>query len=81
MIYKVEELIEKLNQHANDYAEGRTQNFAEVCMDCKMAADVISVLKSSKHTQKRKRQRLSKKNREKNKKIAELTAELNSIKE
>lgn len=81
MIYKAEELIEKLYQHANDYAEGKTQDFSEVCKDCKYAADMIGVLKSSKHTQKRRRQRLSKKNREKNKKIESLTAELERIKE
>ena len=81
MIYKAEELIEKLYQHANDYAEGKTQDFAEVFKDCKYAADMIGVLKSSKHTQKRRRQRLSKKNREKNKKIESLTAELERIKE
>ena len=80
MIYKAEELIEKLNQHANDWAEGKTQDFAEVCKDCKIAADMISVLRSSKHTQKRRRQRLSKKNREKSKKIENLTAELEQFK-
>lgn len=81
MIYKAEELIEKLSKHADDYANGNAQDFAEVCMDCKIAADMIRTLKTSKHTQKRRRQRLSKKNREKNKKIGELTAELNHIKE
>lgn len=81
MIYKAEELIERLNKHADDYVNGNTQDFAEVCMDCKIAADMLKTLKTSKHTQKRRRQRLSKKNREKNKKIEELTAELNHIKE
>ena len=81
MIYKAEELIDKLYQHANDCAEGKTQNFEEVFKDCKIAADMIKTLKTSKHTQKRRRQRLSKKNREKNKKIEDLTAELNHIKE
>lgn len=76
MYVKAEELIERLYQHEDDWAEGRTQNFSEVCMDCKLAADMISTLKASKHTQKRRRQRLSKKNREKNKKIESLTAEL-----
>ncbi|MBR5317939.1 MAG: hypothetical protein IKU39_08610 [Lachnospiraceae bacterium] len=81
MIYKAEDVIEKLYKHANDYAEGKTQDFEEVCADCKIAADMIKTLKTSKHTQKRRRQRLSKKNREKNKKIADLTEELNHIKE
>lgn len=81
MIYKAEELIEKLNKHASDYAEGKTQDFNEVFKDCKLAADMIGVLKSSKHTQKRRRQRLSKKNREKSKKIESLTAELEQLKE
>jgi hypothetical protein len=81
MIYKAEELIEKLNKHASDYANGNTQDFAEVCMDCKIAADMIKTLKTGKHTQKRRRQRLSKKNREKSKKIEKLTAELNQLKE
>jgi hypothetical protein len=80
MIYKAEELIERLNKHANDYAEGKSQDFKEVFKDCKLAADMIGVLKSSKHTQKRRRQRLSKKNREKNKKIESLTEELNQLK-
>ena len=80
MIYKAEELIEKLNKHASDYAEGKTQNFEEVFKDCKLAADMIKTLKTSKHTQKRRRQRLSKKNREKNAKIERLSAELERIK-
>ena len=43
-----EELIEKLYRHANDYAEGNTQDFADVFRDCKLAADTISTLKFSK---------------------------------
>ena len=81
MIYKAEELIEKLYKHASDYENGKTQDFAKVCADCKIAADMIKRLKISKHTQKRRRQRLSKKCREKNQKIEKLTAELNHIKE
>lgn len=27
MIYKAEDVIEKLYRHANDYAEGKAQNF------------------------------------------------------
>ena len=78
---KAETLIEKLNKHVSDYAEGKTQDFEEVFKDCKLAADMIGVLKSSKHTQKRRRQRLSKKCREKNQKIETLTEELERIKE
>lgn len=75
---KAEDMIEKLYKHATDYAEGKAQDFEEVFRDCKLAADMIKVLKTSKHTQKRRRQRLSKKCREKNKKIESLQAELNS---
>ena len=81
MIYKAEELIEKLNKHASDYAEGKPQNFEEVFNDCKLAADMIKSLKTSKHTQKRRRQRLSKKCHEKSKKIESLQAELSNMKE
>ena len=80
MIYKAEELMETLYKHADDYENGRTQDFEKVCADCKIAADMIKTLKISKHTQKRRRQRLSKKNREKSKKIEDLTEELNRIK-
>ena len=81
MIYKAEELIEKLNKHVSDYAEGKTQNFEEVFKDCKYAADMIKTLKTSKHTQKRRRQRLSKKCREKNQKIENLKEEVEQLKE
>ena len=80
-VIKAETLIEKLNKHVSDYAEGKAQGFEEVFRDLKLATDMIGVLKSSKHTQKRRRQRLSKKNREKNQKIASLTAELEQLKE
>ena len=76
-MYKSEELIKRLHKHSNDYKDGVSQDFAEVCSDCKIAADMISTLKSSKHTQKRRRQRLSKKNKEQSKKIEALTAKLN----
>ena len=75
---KAEDMIEKLYKHATDYAEGKAQDFEEVFRDCKLAADMIKVLKTSKHTQNRRRQRLSKKCREKNQKIESLQAELNS---
>ena len=80
MIYSAEKLIERLYQHENDWAEGKTQNFAEVCMDCKIAADMIKSLRTSKHTKKRRAQRLRKKNNEKNKKIESLTAEIERLK-
>lgn len=78
---KAEELIKKLYKHANDYAEGKSQDFAEVFEDCKLAADMIGVLKSSKHTQKRRRQRLSKKNREKNQKVENLSAAIEKLRQ
>jgi hypothetical protein len=78
---KAEDMIEKLYKHATDYAEGKAQDFEEVFRDCRLAADMIKVLKTSKHTQKRRRQRLSKKCREKNLKIESLQAELNNTKE
>lgn len=81
MIYKAETLIEKLNKHASDYAEGKTQDFTEVFKDCKLAADMIGVLRSSKHTQKRRAHRLSKKNREQRKRIESLTAKIEQIKQ
>lgn len=75
MIYKAEELIERLYKHS----EGATQDLELVFEDCKAAADVIKALRTSKHTQKRRRQRLSKKCREKNQKIESLTFELNQL--
>ena len=80
MTYTLEELIEKLNKHASDWREGKTQDFEEVCIDCENAANMLSILKASKHTQKRRRQRLSKKNREKKQKIEALTVELAHLK-
>lgn len=46
-----EELIERLYQHEDDWAEGRTQNFAQVCMDCKRAAEMLSQHKQKIHIQ------------------------------
>lgn len=77
---KAETLIERLYQHEKDFKEGNPQDLAKICNDCKLAADMIAVLKSSKHTQKRRRQRLSKKNREKNQKIERLNAEIEQLK-
>jgi hypothetical protein len=84
---KAEELVERLYQHIENYEQGKTQDFEKVFSDCKLAADMIKILKASKHTQKRQRQRLSKKNRDKTKQIEALTAEIavlrnkNSVKE
>lgn len=40
----VKELIEVLYQHHEDYGQGTTQNFFEVCLDCKKAADMLNKL-------------------------------------
>lgn len=42
----IKELIENLYQHHEDYGQGTTQNFFEVCLDCKKAADEIGKLLS-----------------------------------
>lgn len=71
-----DKLIERLYRYADDYTNGRAQDFASVCSDCALAADIIKTLRTSKHTQKRRRQRLSRKCRDKNKKIVQLEAQL-----
>lgn len=38
------ELIERLYQHHEDYAQGHTQDFYEVCYDCRIAANTIGQL-------------------------------------
>lgn len=81
MIYKAEELANRLSQYAKDYKNGKVQDFAQVCKDCEVAANMIKALKKSKHTKKRAAQRLRKKNREKNVRIEMLTKELECIKE
>lgn len=75
-----EELMERLYKYSKDYNQGKVQDFEKVCSDCLLAANMIKQLRASKHTQKRARQRLSKKNREKNQKIERLTAELEQLK-
>lgn len=75
-----EELMERLYKYSEDYSQGKVQDFEKVCSDCLIAANMIKQLRTSKHTQKRARQRLSKKNREKNQKIERLTAELEQLK-
>lgn len=44
MKYKTEKLIERLYQHEDDYTKRKTQDFAEVCADCKIAAKRIESL-------------------------------------
>lgn len=39
-----EELIERLYGHYDDYGEGRTQNYHQVCLDCKDAALALDAL-------------------------------------
>lgn len=72
MKYNAQDLIDRLYTHSNDYSQGNTQSLDEICKDCKRAADMLGILHSSKKTQKRARQRLSAKNREKNKSIERL---------
>ena len=69
MKYNAQDLIDRLYTHSNDYSQGNTQSLDEICKDCKRAADMLGILHSSKKTQKRARQRLSAKNRKKNKSI------------
>ena len=38
------ELVEKLYKHNRDYREGRTQNFSEISIDCRKAAEAITQL-------------------------------------
>lgn len=38
------ELITRLYQHSEDYAQGYTQNFYTICYDCKKAADRLCEL-------------------------------------
>lgn len=40
----IEKLIERLYKHHTDWGEGRTQDFFEVCLDCKDAATALSTL-------------------------------------
>ena len=43
---KTNELIESLYQHYEDYGQGYTQNFFEVCSDCKEAAIKLDQLQA-----------------------------------
>ena len=62
MLYNAEILSERLAQHAKDYKQGKTQDFEQIFKDCEVAANMIKSLKTSKHTKKRKSQRLRKSN-------------------
>ena len=42
----IENLIERLYKHHTDWGEGRTQDFFEVCLDCKEAATALSTLQA-----------------------------------
>lgn len=42
----VEKLIERLYKHDKDWGEGRTQDFFQVCLDCKEAATALSTLRA-----------------------------------
>lgn len=42
----IEKLIERLYKHHTDWGEGRTQDFFEVCLDCKDAATALSTLQA-----------------------------------
>jgi ribonuclease HI len=76
ILYNAEKLIENLNSYADNYKAGIDLNLDEVFSDCQIAAEVIKTLKTSKHTQKRKRQRISAKNRKYLKQIDDLKAEI-----
>ena len=61
-LYNAEALSERLAQHAKDYKQGKTQDFEQLFKDCEVAANMIKVLKRSKHTKKRETQRLRRRN-------------------
>lgn len=84
----MKDLIERLQQHKYDYDQGELVLPSLMASDCKLAAEYIQQLKSSKHTQKRARSRLSKKNREYRKelntcynRIHELKTQVSNLKE
>ena len=80
MIYKAEVLSERLSQHSKDWKQGKTQDFAQICKDCEVAANMIKKLRANKHTKKRETQRLRKKNKELKNKIESLTSEIERLK-
>ena len=42
----IEKLIERLYKHHTDWGEGRTQDFFEVCLDCKESSTALSTLQA-----------------------------------
>lgn len=43
-IEQIRELVEVLYKHNEDYCQGKAQDFATICLNCKKAADVIKQL-------------------------------------
>ena len=41
------ELMERLWKHHNDYRQGKTQDFGQVCKDCLVAGDMLYTLRPS----------------------------------
>lgn len=76
----MQDLIERLQQHKYDYDQGELVLPSQMASDCKLAAEAIKSLQSSKHTQKRARQRLSAKNREYRKQLQNLQNKLHRLK-
>ncbi len=42
----MDELTERLYKHNEDWGQGRAQNFFQVCLDCKTAAEAIESLQA-----------------------------------
>lgn len=76
----MEELIERLQQYKYDYDQGELELSYQMVCDCKVAAEAIQSLQTSKHTQKRARQRLSAKNRTYRKEIQNLQNKIHKLK-
>jgi ATP-dependent 26S proteasome regulatory subunit len=76
----MQDLIERLQQYKYDYDQGELELSYQMVCDCKIAAEAIQSLQSSKHTQKRARQRLSAKNREYRKLIQQLQDKIHNQK-
>jgi hypothetical protein len=41
------ELMKRLWKHHNDYSQGKTQDFGQVCKDCLVAGDMLCTLRPS----------------------------------
>lgn len=76
----MQDLIERLQQYKYDYDQGELIIPGQMVADCKLAAEAIQSLQSSKHTQKRARQRLSAKNREYRKQLQNLQNKIHKLK-